>query len=69
MIELKHKENGFHIVYSDRDAKAYIKLGWKKCDIKKEWAEIRKVKAEKVLEAARIAEQQAIGAATKELEG
>lgn len=44
MIHLKHAIHGYHIVYTELDAQKHEKLGWKRCDIKKEWEEARKAK-------------------------
>ena len=44
MIHLKHKINGFHIVYTEADAKAAEKKGWKRCDMEKEHEKARKAK-------------------------
>jgi len=46
MIHLKHKDNGYHIVYTDTEAKACEKLGWERCDIAKEFAAARLAKLE-----------------------
>lgn len=45
MIHLKHAEHGFTIAYTEADAKANEKNGWKRCDINKEFAAARKAKA------------------------
>lgn len=51
MIHLKHKEHGYHIVYSEADAKIAEKEGWKRCDMKKEHEAARKAKAKAAKEA------------------
>lgn len=71
MIELKHKYNGYTTVYSEAEAKEREKTGWKRCDIKKEWEEIRvaRAKAAKKVEDDRIALEKAmLDIATKDAE-
>lgn len=65
MIELKHKHNGYTTVYSEAEAKEREKTGWKRCDIKKEWEEIRAVRAKAAKQVAedRIAVDKAVVAA------
>ena len=52
MIHLKHKDNGYHIVYAESEAKICEKMGWKRCDMAKEHAEARAAKeaAKKAIE-------------------
>jgi len=45
MIHLKHKEHGYHIAYSEAEAKLCEKDGWKRCDMAKEHEAARKAKA------------------------
>lgn len=49
MIHLKHAIHGYHIVYTETEAKACEKTGWKRCDIKKEHEEARKEKGFEVV--------------------
>ena len=67
MIHLKHKEHGYHIVYTEVEARACEKLGWKKCDMAKEHKAARAAKAKvaKEIEDARIAGEKAVAKANK----
>jgi len=62
MIHLKHKEHGYHICYTEAEAKIAEKQGWKRCDMDKEHAAARaaKAKAAKEVEDARIAGEKAV---------
>jgi len=51
MIHLKHKEHGYHIAYSEADAKVCERNGWKRCDMAKEHAAARKAKKRAAKEA------------------
>lgn len=45
MIHLKHHEHGYHIAYTEVEARSCEKNGWKRCDIAKEFEEARKAKS------------------------
>lgn len=45
MITLKHKDHGYHIVYTEADAKRHTSMGWKRCDMEKEHELNKKRKA------------------------
>ncbi len=44
MIHLKHAEHGYHIVYTEADAKLCERTGWKRCDIEEEHKIAREAK-------------------------
>ena len=50
MIKLEHKQHGFHICYTEADAKACEKYGWVRCEIIKAKNLIQEVKEEVLID-------------------
>ena len=64
MIHLKHKDHGYHIAYTEEEAKRCERFGWTRCDMEKEHEAAREAKAaaaraieEEKAEGERVAEE------------